>query len=170
LNWNKCRLGYNELLHYLYPGTVLSTTTAGRLPLPLSLRGRRLLVPKRQLTDPVNQRAALLHATGHTTITRRNIQARIAGEEVAWPQQQAHRLGGHDGEVLGAGEVGEAEGVPEHYVGVFQVRGWVGCDPGWDALGWVAGGLRHVAACWVELGVVVLEAWLAEGTAEMFRL
>lgn len=88
---------------------------------------------------------------------------------MARPQQQAHRLGGHDGEVLGAGEVGEAERVPEDDVGVLQVRGRVGRDPGWDALGGVAGGLRHVAACWVELGVVVYETWLEEGTtAEIF--
>lgn len=168
-NLNHCRLGYNELLHYLHPGTVLPTTTASRLTLAPSLRGRRLLIPKRQLTDPIHQRAALLHATGHAAITRRYIQARVAGEEVARPQQQAHRLGGHDGEVLGAGEVGEAERVPEDDVGVLQVRGRVGRDPGWDALGGVAGGLRHVAACWVELGVVVYETWLEEGTtAEIF--
>ena len=121
-----------------YSSTVLSTTTAGRLALALSLRDSSLLLPKGQLTDTIHQRAALLHATGHTAITRRYIQAGIAGEEVARPQQQAHRLGGHDGEILGTGEVGQTKSVPEDDVGVFQVRGGVGCDPGWDALGGVA--------------------------------
>ena len=133
-----CRLGCNESMNRSYSSTVLSTTTAGRLALALSLRDSSLLLPKGQLTDTIHQRAALLHATGHTAITRRYIQAGIAGEEVARPQQQAHRLGRHNREILGAGEVGQTKSVPEDDVGVFQVRGGVGCDPGWDALGGVA--------------------------------
>lgn len=155
-----CGIGHGKLSNQSHSSTKLFTTTASRLPQPLILRGRRLFVPKRQLADTINQRAALLHATGHTAVTRRYIQAGVAGEKVARPQQQAHRLSRHDGKVLRAGEVSEAKGMPEDDIGVFQVRGRVGCDPGWDALGGVAGGLRHVAACWVELGIVVFGAWL----------
>lgn len=49
----------------------------------------------------------------------------------------------------------QAEGVPEHDVFIVEVCGWVGGDPGWDALRGLAGGLGHVAAGGVELGIVV---------------
>jgi hypothetical protein len=49
----------------------------------------------------------------------------------------------------------DAEGVPEYDIGVVEVFVWVGFDPGRDALGGFAGGLGDVAACWVELCVVV---------------
>ena len=49
----------------------------------------------------------------------------------------------------------EAESVPQHDVFVVEIGGGVGGDPGWEALGGFAGGLWDVAACGVELGVVV---------------
>jgi hypothetical protein len=50
----------------------------------------------------------------------------------------------------------QPESVPQHDVFVVEVCGGVGGDPGWEALGGFAGGLRDVAAGGVELGVVVL--------------
>ena len=64
-------------------------------------------------------------------------------------------LAWHHREVLGRGEVREAESVPQHDVFVVEIGGGVGGDPGWEALGGFAGGLWDVAACGVELGVVV---------------
>jgi hypothetical protein len=49
----------------------------------------------------------------------------------------------------------QPESVPQHDVFVVEVGGGVGGDPGWEALGGFAGGLRDVAAGGVELGVVV---------------
>jgi hypothetical protein len=49
----------------------------------------------------------------------------------------------------------QPESVPQHDVFVVEVCGGVGGDPGWEALGGFAGGLRDVAAGGVELGVVV---------------
>ena len=57
----------------------------------------------------------------------------------------------------------DAEGVPEDDVGVNEVGGGVGFDPGGDALGGGAGGLRDVAARGVELCVVVWGV-LVDGT------
>lgn len=67
----------------------------------------------------------------------------------------SHRLRGHDGEVLGRGEVRQPEGVPEHDVLLVQGCRGRGGDPGGQALRGRAGGLRDVAAGGVELGVVV---------------
>ena len=53
--------------------------------------------------------------------------------------------------------MGDAEGVPEHDVGVNDVGGGVGCDPSGDALRGLAASLRDVAAGGVDLGVVVWE-------------
>jgi hypothetical protein len=49
----------------------------------------------------------------------------------------------------------DTKGVPEDDVGVLEIFVWVGFDPGGDALRGFAGGLGDVAACWVELRVVV---------------
>lgn len=76
-------------------------------------------------------------------------------EEVPRPQQQRHRLRGHDGEILRAGEVRDAERVPEHDVRVGNVLRRVLGDPGGDALGGLAGRLGHVASRGVELRVGV---------------
>ena len=67
----------------------------------------------------------------------------------------SHWFRWHHREVLGRGEVREAESVPQHDVFVVEIGGGVGGDPGWEALGGFAGGLWDVAACGVELGVVV---------------
>jgi hypothetical protein len=51
----------------------------------------------------------------------------------------------------------KAEGMPEDDVRVYDVGGRVGGDPGGETLGGFAGGLGDVAACWVDLCVVVCE-------------
>jgi hypothetical protein len=66
-----------------------------------------------------------------------------------------HRLRRHYGEVFGRREMRQPEGVPQHDVCVVEVCGRVGCDPGWEALGGLAGGLGDVTAGGMELGVVV---------------
>lgn len=99
------------------------------------------------------------HLARRHSVTRRHIEGGIAQEEIARPQQQGHRLDGHDGVVLGGGEVGDAKGVPEHDVGVGDVFGGVGVDPLGEAHGGFAGGLGHVAAGGVDLVVGVCVGW-----------
>lgn len=80
------------------------------------------LTTKSQLANLVGliQRALLLsHLGGGDGVAGRHVHAGVVGEEVARPQEQRHRLDGHDGEVLGGGDVCHAECVPEDDVGVF---------------------------------------------------
>lgn len=87
-------------------------------------------------------------------VARRHVQRRVLGEEVPRPQEQRHGLCGHDGEVFWGWEVRDAEGVPEHDVGVVDGGVFVG-DPLGDAAGGLAGGLWDVPAGRVDLLVVV---------------
>ena len=87
---------------------------------------------------------------------RRHVQDGIAREEVPRTEKKRHGLRRHDGVVLGGGEMGQAESVPEDDVGV--VDGGVragGFDPCGEALGGFARGLGYVAACGVDLVVGV---------------
>lgn len=87
----------------------------------------------------------------------RHIEGGILLEEVPRPQQQGHGLGRHDGKVLRGGEMDDAKGVPEHDVSVDDALVRVGGNPLWEARRGVAGGLRHMAAGRVDLGVVVYD-------------
>lgn len=49
-----------------------------------------------------------------------------------------------------------SKSVPEHYVSVIEASIRICCNPSWNALRWLAGGLRYVTACWVNLLIVVL--------------
>lgn len=69
------------------------------------------------------------HLTGSRGETRRDVESRVAEEKVPRPQQQGHGLGRHDRVILRGGEMGQAEGVPEHEVGVGDVGARVGRDP-----------------------------------------
>lgn len=71
------------------------------------------------------------------------------------PQQERHGFGGHDGEILGGGEMRDAEGVPEDDVSVVDGVGGRGGDPGGEALRGGAARLRDVAAGGVDFGVGV---------------
>ena len=51
--------------------------------------------------------------------------------------------------------MGDAESVPEHYICVFDIIVGSGFDPGGEALGRIAGCLRYVPACGVDLVVGV---------------
>lgn len=88
-------------------------------------------------------------------IAGRNIHHRVAGEEVSRAEEKHHRLGRHDGEVLGGREVGHAKGVPEDNVGVVDGGGAV-TNPLGDAAGWLARGLGDVFSRGPELVVAVL--------------
>ena len=55
----------------------------------------------------------------------------------------------------------DAECVPEDDIGVYEVLCRVGFDPGGDTLGGFARGLWDVAACGVDLAVVVFVYLLA---------
>ena len=44
------------------------------------------------------------------------VHGRVAVEKAHWLQREADALVGHDGEILGAGDMGEAEGVPDHWI------------------------------------------------------
>lgn len=114
-------------------------------------RHARLILPPHQSLPPLQD------LTRRPCKTRHNIQRRIFGKEVSRSQQQRHGLGGHDGKVLRGGEMDDAKGVPEDNVGLGDVGGRVGGDPFGKAAGGGAGGLGHVAASGVELGVVVWE-------------
>ena len=109
-------------------------------------------------TCPIRPIVSLLpseHLTRRPRKTRHHIQRGVSHKEVPGPEQQRHGLRRHDGKVLWAGEVDDAEGVPEDNIGFGDVlRGVVG-DPLGKTLGRFARGLRDVPACWMKLGVVV---------------
>lgn len=70
----------------------------------------------------------------------------------------SHRLSRHDRVILRRREMRDAKGVPEDHVRVVELALRIGCDPGWDALRWLARGLRDVAAGWVDLVVGVCKS------------
>ena len=86
----------------------------------------------------------ILVAGGH-------VEGRVAGEEVDGLEGEADDLAGHDGEVLGAGDVLEAELEPEDDVGVGD--GVAAGGPGAHA--GAAARLVRVLAAGVELAVAV---------------
>ncbi len=88
-------------------------------------------------------------------IIRRHIQRRIPHKEIPRPQQHSHWLRRHDGKVFRCREMRQSKGMPQDDVFIVDFRGRVGCDPFGDAAGGFPGGLGHVAACGVELGVRV---------------
>lgn len=92
-------------------------------------------------------------------VARRDVHDGVVGEEVAWTQQERHRLGRHDGEVLRRRDVRHAEGVPEDNVRVVDRLAAL-ADPLRQAARRLPGGLRDVTAGGPELvirvcGVVV---------------
>jgi hypothetical protein len=95
------------------------------------------------------------HAARTAAKAWRQVQRRVAVEEVTRSQHQRHRLGGHDGEVLGGGKVHESKGVPENDVGVGDALLRVGGDPFGKAAAGRAACLRDVAAGGVDLVVGV---------------
>lgn len=135
-------------------------------PLPTLLTPTTVpsLLPERHPAQPIDEAHPLPRPARDAAVARRHVQARVPGEEVPGPQQQRHRLGRHDGEVLRRGEVHDAEGVPQDDVRVVDGLGRVGLDPGGQALRGVAGGLRDVAAGRVDLVVGVcgsVRQWVA---------
>jgi hypothetical protein len=126
-----------------HPSTSLTT------PLPLHQPTRPILRTHHTLLPLLTR-----HTTRRTAITRRDVERRVLGKEVARAQQQRHGLGRHDGEVFGGGEVRDAEGVPENDVFVGDGCVAVG-DPFGEAFGGLPGGLGHVAPGGVELVVGV---------------
>ena len=81
----------------------------------------------------------------------RDVEGGVGGEEVDGLERDPDDLAGHDGEVLGAGDVLQAELEPEDDVGVDDgvAAGGPGADPG------PAARLVRVAAAGVELAVAV---------------
>jgi hypothetical protein len=61
----------------------------------------------------------------------RDVEGRVAVEEADRLESEAGVVDGHDGPVLGTGEVGETEGVPQDDVGTVEVA--VGGGPGRQA-------------------------------------
>lgn len=53
----------------------------------------------------------------------------------------------------------QTECVPEHNIFVVERDVRVGGNPGGNSLGWCSGGLRDVAACGVDLVVVVCDGF-----------
>ena len=77
-----------------------------------------------------SSRQLISHLTRRRAITRRDIERGVHEEEIPRPQQQGHRLGRHDREVLGGGEMRDAEGMPEDDVGVVDADIARVLDPG----------------------------------------
>lgn len=86
-----------------------------------------------------------------------NPQARVLLVEVGGAEHDAHGLGWHDGEVLGSGEVGEAELDVADNVGVFNrlVAGYPVEDGTVVRVVLLAGGLAHVVASGEQLVILV---------------
>lgn len=108
------------------------------------------LLPRTITSSTLLPRQHLTRAPGKA---RRHIQYGIPREEIPRPQQQCHGFRRHDREIFWSGKMGEAESVPEHDVGVCDGSVGRGFDPGWKALGGLAGGLRDVATGRVDLVV-----------------
>jgi hypothetical protein len=126
--------------------TLLFTTRC----LPARNHQRRHLI--RRIQHPL----LIRHLARRTAIARRDIQCRIAREEIPGSEEQRHGFCRHDGEVFGGGEVRDAEGVPEDDVGI--VDGGVAVrDPFRDAAGRLPRCLGDVAAGGEDLVVVVWE-------------
>lgn len=56
----------------------------------------------------------------------------------------------------------QTECVPEDNIFVVERNVRVGGNPGGNSLGWCSGGLRDVAACGVDLVVVVCDGFFSE--------
>lgn len=134
----------------------------------LQLRLPRTAVPisKRQFTQPIR---GIHHAllglggdlAGRDGIAGRHVHDGVVAEEVAWAQEQRDGLDGHDGEVLGRGNVRHAERVPQHDVRIGDGLAAV-ADPLRESAGGLTRGLRDVAAGGPELVVLVCGDLLAE--------
>ena len=89
-------------------------------------------------------------------IARRDIEGRVAIEEVPRTQEQRHRLSRHDGVVFRRREMRETECVPQDNIGVVDGTAWTrGLNPGWKTLRGLAGGLGDVVTGWVDFFVGV---------------
>ena len=86
-------------------------------PNPPTKRLNHTTSPSHRNTNPIPPIHSI-HLTRRPRKTRQNIQCRIPRKEIPRPEQQRHRLGGHDGVILWGWEVRDAEGVPEDDVGV----------------------------------------------------
>lgn len=80
---------------------------------------------RRILLCSSGKRSARRHVLGHGA--RRDPESRVLLEEIRGADHDAHGLGRHDGEVLGAGEMRQAKLVVEHNVRVLNVL--VALDP-----------------------------------------
>lgn len=72
----------------------------------------------RHLIRSIQYLLLVRHLARRTAIARRDIQGRIAREEIPRSKEQRHGFCRHDGEVLRGGEMRDAERVPEDDVGV----------------------------------------------------
>lgn len=101
-----------------------------------------LLVSESKFADAVDNTLDTSLAGGNLArcagVAGRHIHAWVLSEEVSGAQEHCHGLCGHDGVVLWCWEMGEAEGVPEHYVSVVERGAGVCGEPGWKALGRLA--------------------------------
>lgn len=86
---------------------------------------------------------------------RRNVHDRVAGEEVARPQQKRHGLGRHHREVFRRREVYQAESVPQNDVLILNAFFPV-ADPLQQPYVGLPGRLRHMSPGRPELVVAIL--------------
>lgn len=84
----------------------------------------------------------------------RHVHDGVVGEEVAGSQEQGDGLGGHDGEVLRGGDVGDTEGMPEYDVGVVD-GGLAITDPLGETGGGFTRGLGDVTTSGPELIITI---------------
>lgn len=97
--------------------------------------GSLLAITKCQPAHAVNdaRNASLLcsYLTWCAAIARRYIECWILSEEVAWSKKYSHWLCWHDRIVLWRWEVRQAEGVPQHDIGIVEASLWIRCNPCW---------------------------------------
>ena len=63
---------------------------------------------------------------------RRQVVSRIAIKKTYWLEKKSNVVRRHHGIVFGAGNVGVAEGVPQHHIGIFDRA--IGLHPGGKAV------------------------------------
>lgn len=109
----------SKTLHPKILGTEITTTSQLTLPRRTARLPSSRTPGESKLAHPIRRLQRALAGSDlawGTAVARRDVHDGVAGEEVAGSQEEGDGLDGHDGEVLGRGDVGYAERVPEDNV------------------------------------------------------
>jgi hypothetical protein len=116
--WTSC-----NVYHFLKKEDIFKKQYQRRNPTqnPTLLFTTRLTARNHQFRHLIRSIQHLLlvrHLARRTAVARRDIQGRVAREEIPRSEEQGHGFCRHDGEVFRGGEMRDAERVPEDDVGV----------------------------------------------------